>query len=208
MSFLVSGIHTGIGKTICSAILCEALGLDYWKPVQAGDLDNSDSHCVKRLTTNTNIFPEKYRLEIPASPHHAAKEQNIDIKLSDFETPLSNNGIIVETAGGLLSPLSDTISNMDLMKHLQLPNILVSNNYLGSINHTMLSLQCLQKADINTVGIIFSGDNVPSTREYILNHTDIPVLGSIPYFSSVSAELIQLFALKFKEVLKEKLYAK
>lgn len=194
MSFIVSGIHTGIGKTICSAVLCEALGFDYWKPVQAGELENTDSHTIKRLTSTCEIFPERYQLSIAASPHYAANEEGIEIKLSDFDLPLSDKRIIVETAGGILSPLSETITNLDLMAKLQLPNILVSNNYLGSINHTMLTIEVLESRGIKTVGIIFCGDEIPATRTYIDQHTKIPILCSVPQFRALNHTIIKEFA--------------
>lgn len=208
MSYIVSGIHTGIGKTICSSILCEALDYDYWKPVQAGELDNTDSHIVRKLTSNSVVFDERFKLSTPASPHFAAAKEKLEIRLNDFTIPNSIKGIIVETAGGLLSPLSDTVSNIDLMKHLALPNILVVDTYLGSINHSMLSLLALETYSITTVGIIFCGEEVISTRNYITANTSIPILCNIPKFTDVSGDIIYEYAFKIKMGLKEKLYAK
>lgn len=208
MSFIISGIHTGIGKTICSAVLCEALGYDYWKPVQAGELENTDSHTIKRLTYTCQTFPERHSLTIPASPHYAAREEGIEIKLSDFELPLSDRGIIVETAGGILSPLSETVSNLDLMAKLNLPNILVSNNYLGSINHTMLTIAALENRGIKTVGIIFCGEEVRSSRTYITNQTKIPILCSVPQFEELDAAAIQRFVASIQINLKATLNEK
>jgi dethiobiotin synthetase len=196
MSVIIAGIHTGIGKSLCSAIICEATGYDYWKPVQAGSLDDSDSIFVKRNISNSStiIHPEIYRLQIAASPHIAAEIDGLEIKKENIILPKSNNKIIVETAGGLLSPFSKTFFNIDLPTHLNLPVILVSNNYLGSINHTLLSVEALQKRNIEIKGIVFGGEEVESTRLFILEYTKLPLLFSIPYFEKINAETIQTFA--------------
>lgn len=196
MHILIAGIHTGIGKTICSAVICQALGLDYWKPVQAGDLDNSDSIFIKRNVINPSckIHPERYRLSIPASPHYAAAQDDIEIKRSDFILPHTNNSLVVETAGGIMSPLAKNFLNIDLMEQLKLPVILVSNNYLGSINHTLLTVAALQQRNIFVSGLVFSGEAVDATRNYILEHTKLPLLFSIPFFKKIDSDAIAAFA--------------
>src|ERR1700749_3407590 len=100
MNYLIAGIHTGIGKTLCSAILCQATGYDYWKPVQAGSLDDTDSIFIKKHVTNPDvtIHPEAYKLKIAASPHYAAEEEGIEIKKEHIFVPKTKNKIIVETA--------------------------------------------------------------------------------------------------------------
>ena len=196
MSILIAGIHTGIGKTICSAILTEALAYDYWKPVQAGDLDASDSIFIKNHISNTKsvIHPEAYRLTIPASPHFAAAQDGIEIRLDNLALPKSDNGIIVETAGGLMSPLYETLLNMDLIKHLNLPVVLVTNDYLGSINHTLLSVEILRGANIEILGLVFSGKRVEATRTFIQNYTRLKTLFEIPYFESLDKETLTTFS--------------
>ncbi len=196
MSIIIAGIHTGIGKTICSAVICQALGYDYWKPVQAGDLDNSDSIFIQRNVTNPTckIHPERYRLQTPMSPHKAAEIDGIRITKEDFILPTSTNPIVVETAGGIMSPLADELLNIDLMEHLQLPVILVSNNYLGSINHTLLTVAAMQQRNIPIKGIVFSGGEVSSSREFILQYTQLPLLFSIPLFEKTDAATIATFA--------------
>ena len=145
MSILIAGIHTGIGKTFCSAVICQALGYDYWKPVQAGELDDTDSIFIKRNVTNPKcvVHPETHRLTIPSSPHYAAEMDGIEIKAGDFILPKTSNQIVIETAGGIMSPLSNSFLNIDLMAQLNLPAIVVSNNYLGSINHTLLTVAAM-----------------------------------------------------------------
>lgn len=196
MSVIIAGIHTGIGKTICSAVLCQALGYDYWKPVQAGELNNSDSFFICNHVTNSNctIHPERYRLTIPASPHYAAAVDGVEIKLTDFVLPYTNNNLLVETAGGIMSPLSNSLLNIDLVEQLQLPVILVSNNYLGSINHTLLTFEALRQRNIAVRGIVFSGTEFASSREFILQYTQLPLLFSIPQFDSLTPGAIADFA--------------
>jgi len=196
MSVIIAGIHTGIGKTICSAVLCQALGYDYWKPVQAGELDNSDSIFIRNHVSNPHctIHPERYRLTIPASPHYAAVVDGVEIKSTDFALPHTNNNLLVETAGGIMSPLSDRLLNIDVIEQLRLPVILVSNNYLGSINHTLLSIEALRQRNITVKGIVFSGIEFTSSREFILQYTQLPLLFSIPQFDSLTPEAIADFA--------------
>ena len=196
MSYIIAGIHTGIGKTVCSAVICQTLGYDYWKPVQAGELENSDSIFIKEHVSNPNckVHPERYRLSIPASPHHAADVDGVEIKPADFVLPITTNKLIIETAGGIMSPLAKDFLNIDLTKQFNLPVILVSNNYLGSINHTLLTVEALRKRDIPIKGLVFSGEIVGSTRAYILEYTKLPLLFSIHQISKISRDAIALFA--------------
>ena len=196
MSIIIAGIHTGIGKTICSAVICQAIGYDYWKPVQAGDLENSDSIFIKKNVTNPACFihPERYKLNIPASPHHAAAQDKTEMKPADFILPKTNNQLVIETAGGIMSPLAKKFLNIDLMQQFNLPVVLVSNNYLGSINHTLLTVSALQQRNIFIHGLVFSGEVVDSTREFILEHTQLPLLFSIPFFEKIDSSTIADFA--------------
>jgi dethiobiotin synthetase len=196
MNFIIVGIHTGIGKTICSAILTEVLGYDYWKPVQAGDLDASDSIFIKNHISNplSKIQEEAYRLTQPMSPHAAAKIDNAEITLDGLKLPFSQNSIIVETAGGIMSPLSDTLVNLDLIKHLGLPVVLVTNDYLGSINHTLLSIEILRGANVPILGLVFSGEKVAATRTFIQQYSGLETLLEIPFFERLDRETLVNFA--------------
>ncbi len=187
--YLIAGIHTGTGKTVCSAVICQAMGWDYWKPVQAGEEGGTDSDCIRSWVTHpgTTVHPERYRLRIPASPHYAAAEEGLQIAPEDFTLPATANGLLVETAGGVMSPLARGYLNADLMRQLQLPAIVVSSNYLGSINHTLLTVNLLRQYGIPLAGIVFSGEEVPATRSYILEHTGLPLLFSIPQLPAVNA---------------------
>ncbi len=196
MSIIIAGIHTGIGKTVCSAVICQALGYDYWKPVQAGELHDSDSIFIKRNVTNPGcvVHPEKFQLTIPASPHYAAAMDGVEIKPADFILPYTTNAIVVETAGGIMSPLSNSFLNIDLMQQLNLPVVLVSNNYLGSINHTLLTVEALVKRNVPVKGLVFCGNEFPSTRDFILQYTKLPLLFSIPQFDAITPAVIADFA--------------
>lgn len=196
MSYTVVGIHTGIGKTVCSTILCQALGFDYWKPVQAGDLDNSDSINVRANVTNpkTKIHPERYRLNQPLSPHRAAELDKLVISKEDFILPTSSNKLIVETAGGVMSPLAKDFLIIDLVDMLKLPAILVSNNYLGSINHTLLTYEVLKSRIIPIKGLVFVGEPNPATEDYIKEYTQLPVLFNLPVFNHINPQQIASFA--------------
>ena len=196
MSVIIAGIHTGIGKTLCAAVLCEKLGYDYWKPVQAGS-EETDSDFIRSHVSNPGciVHPEMYLLKTPASPHYAAEQDGVEIQRSKIRLPKSSNSILVETAGGLMSPLSERYLNIDLTEQLDLPVILVSNNYLGSINHTLLSVEALRKRNIPIVGVVFSGEEVSSTRSCILEYTRLPLLFSIP-FMEITPESVRREAAK------------
>lgn len=190
--YFITGIGTGIGKTITSAVITEKLQADYWKPIQSGDLEQSDSLAIQNLISNsqTQIHPETYRLTQPLSPHLSAKLDGIEIELSRFKLPETNNSLIVEGAGGLMVPLNDQHLIIDLIKQLDLEVILVSQNYLGSINHTLLSINLLHQYQILVKGIIFNGDVNEESQRYILNYTNIPYLGNIPQLDTVDKQSI------------------
>ncbi len=177
----VTGIGTGIGKTLVSAILVEKLKADYWKPVQSGDLDNSDTMKVKSLVTNTtSVFhAETYRLTQPYSPHKSAAIDGIVIDPTKFRFPETSNSLIIEGAGGLMVPLNNDFLMIDLIKQFNAEVILVSQNYLGSINHTLLSIDALKQRQIPVKGIIFNGEEDEASRKYILAFTKTKFLGNV-----------------------------
>jgi len=186
MKLFITGISTDVGKTIASAILTEALEADYWKPIQAGDLDNCDSNKIKTLISNrkTKIHSNSYKLNTPASPHFAAELDKITITLKGIKEPATENHLVIEGAGGIFVPLNNTDSVIDLIQP-DYKVVLISRHYLGSINHTLLTIEALQNRKINIAGIVFSGDENASTESIILSKTGIPFLGRIaqePYF--------------------------
>ena len=191
-SYFITGIGTGIGKTIASAVLTEKLQADYWKPIQAGDLAQSDSLMVKSLLSNatSKIHPEQYRLNHPLSPHLSAKLDGLTIDLDAFKLPNTANALIVEGAGGLMVPLNDQHLILDLIKKLNLKVILISQNYLGSINHSLLTINTLKHHQIPIKGIIFNGEPNLESEKYILNYGQIANLGSIPILKTLTKEAI------------------
>jgi dethiobiotin synthetase len=197
----IAGIHTGIGKTIASAIICEALQADYWKPVQAGDLDKSDTITVRSLLINdrSHLHPEAYRLNVPASPHLAARLDGVEINLHKLTPPATDNTLIIETAGGLLSPLNENNTNLDFLSMHKLPVILVSGHYLGSINHTLLSCEALKHRGLHCLGILFVGDSAPTSEEYALNYTGFGSLGTIPQLTPLSSGSIAKESVRLRE---------
>jgi len=191
-NYFITGIGTGIGKTVVSAILTEKLKADYWKPIQSGDLENSDSLSIEKMISNgtTKIHPERYRLSQPLSPHLSAKLDQIEIDLATFQLPQSDNDLIVEGAGGLMVPLNDRHLIIDLIKKLDLEVIIVSQNYLGSINHTLLTIDVLKRNNIKIKGIIFNGGANIESENYILNYTNIICLGKVPSLEEITPETI------------------
>ena len=172
--FFVTGIDTEVGKTVIAAMLTEGLEADYWKPIQAGDLQHTDTDKVKAWVSNskTQFWKEAYAFKTPASPHYSAALENVEISLEKIQLPASSNHLIVEGAGGLMVPLNDQFLIIDLIKKLNLPVVLVSKNYLGSINHTLLSIEMLQASKVSIKGIVFNGEAVPATENYILKYID------------------------------------
>jgi len=200
MKLFITGIGTDVGKTITSAIVTQALESDYWKPIQAGDLDNSDSHKIQRYICNdkTIIHENSYKLNTPASPHLAAAIDGITIDLKQIIVPSTDNHLVIEGAGGLLVPLNDNDTIIDLIQP-DYKIILVSRHYLGSINHTLLSFEALKTRNLKVSGIIFSGDENKATEEIILNKTKAKFIGRIdnePYFDQ---NVIQYYADLFRE---------
>ncbi len=192
-TYFITGIGTGIGKTITSAVLTEKLNADYWKPIQSGDLDQSDSLSIENLITNTTsqIHPETYRLNHPLSPHLSAKMDGIEIELEKFHLPETNHPLIVEGAGGLMVPLNNRELIIDLIKHLNIPVIVVSQNYLGSINHTLLTINTLKQHNIDIKGIIFNGETNTESETYILRYTQVQSLGNIPLLVNLDKNSIK-----------------
>jgi len=198
MKLFITGISTDVGKTVTSAIVVEALEADYWKPVQAGDLDNSDSHKVKSQISNSKsrFYPNSYQLNTPASPHLAAEIDGITIDLKQIQEPKTDNHLVIEGAGGIFVPLNEEHLIIDLIQP-DYKVIVVSRHYLGSINHTLLTIEAIRNRGLEVAGIIFSGSENKSTENLILNKTKIKCIGRIdeePYFDqNVIKEYADLF---------------
>lgn len=204
--WFVTGISTEIGKTISSAILTEALEADYWKPVQAGDLHNTDSNKIESYITNkkTVVHPEQYCLQTPMSPHAAADIDGVKIKIKDFQLPKTKNHLIIEGAGGLMVPLNEKKCIIDLIKYLEIPVVLVTLNYLGSINHTLLSIEALRSRNIPIEGLIFNGQPTPTTEDIITKMANLPIIGHIPRLNDINKVSIKEVAESFKKKMKKR----
>ncbi len=191
----ITGIGTGIGKTVTSAVLVENLKADYWKPVQSGDLDYSDTDKVKELVSNNkSVFhPEAYRLTQPFSPHKSAEIDGVRIELSKIILPETENQLIIEGAGGLMVPLNDSDLMIDLIKKFDAEVVLVSQNYLGSINHTLMSADILKSKEISLNMIIFCGEENKSSEDIISKHLNTRII-RIPFFKDLKKKDLAEFA--------------
>ncbi|MEM9142209.1 MAG: dethiobiotin synthase [Bacteroidota bacterium] len=197
----VTGISTEVGKTVASAIIAEALQADYWKPVQAGELDNSDSHKVRDLISNprTVIHESTYALSMPISPHAAAKIDDITVDRQHIVEPVTNNHLVIEGAGGLLVPLNQEDTILDII----MPNyqvVVVSRHYLGSINHSLLTIRWLQQKGYE-VSVLFSGDENAQTESIILHKTGVSMIGRINEEPQFTKETISKYANVFRPAL-------
>ncbi len=199
--YFITGISTEVGKTVASAIITEALEADYWKPVQSGDLKYSDTHKVQNLISSSrSVFHENsYALNTPMSPHASAEIDGITIDINEIKEPSTQNNLVIEGAGGLLVPLNNENTILDLIQP-DYKVIVVSRHYLGSINHTLLTLNLLKEKGFD-ISLVFSGNEHKTTEEIIQKMSGIPVIGRIeeePYFDQ---NVIKEYADKFRDKL-------
>ena len=198
-TLFITGTGTEVGKTIASAIVAEALKADYWKPIQAGDLENSDTHKVKTLVSNsqTRFHPNAFALKTPMSPHAAAAIDQVEIRSEKIQRPKTENSLVIEGAGGLLVPLNSSETILDLIRPDDVV-VLVARHYLGSINHTLLSIEALKNRNLNNIGVIFSGNEQPTTESIIKKMTGVPIIGRIEEEKNFDQETIKKYANKFR----------
>ena len=194
--YFVTGTDTGVGKTVVCAYLTLSLGADYWKPVQSGLEGETDTESVRRLT---GLPPERfhastYALNAPLSPHESARRERISISLDAIVQPRSIRPVIVEGAGGVLVPLNGDALMIDLMKHLGLPVIIVARTTLGTINHTLLSLEALRARRLTIAGVIMNGPPNDANREAIENFGRVRVLAELPKFNVLDVQSLASFA--------------
>lgn len=196
----VTGIGTDVGKTICSAVLTEWLQADYWKPVQAGGLGQTDRKTVSDLTSPGIItHPEAVRLKLAASPHKAAQKEQRFISAEDLVLPETSNDLIIEGAGGLYVPINEQLCMIDWIAQLGVEVALVVRNYLGCINHTLLSIQALKQRSILLKYLIFNGPFDGDTRRVILSYPDIrATVLDIPDFKTLNAQNIARAAARLR----------
>lgn len=201
-TYFVTGISTEVGKTVVSAIITEALEADYWKPIQAGDLHRTDSAKVQEWVQNSRskFHPTTLELNTPMSPHASAAIDGIEIDITKIKRPNAKSDLVIEGAGGLLVPLNQQHTIADLI-HKDDRIVLVSKHYLGSINHTLLSIEALKKRKLSVFGIIFVGDEHPTTESIIAQQAGVRILGRIPLEPYIDHHVVKEYA----EILKNEL---
>ena len=208
--YFITGTGTGVGKTLVSAILTEALEADYWKPVQAG-IESTDSAWIRNMVSNqtSTIHPETFLLKLPASPHIAAKDETINLTIDKIleEIPQTSNNLVIEGAGGLMVPLNKKEFVIDLIEKLHCEVVIVSRNYLGSINHSLLTALALESRNIKVLGWIFNDEYLDYEKE-IVKWSKYPRIGSIPNLGEVNKAIIKRQALEMKDQLKRFLHIK
>ncbi|MDZ7715346.1 MAG: dethiobiotin synthase [Balneolaceae bacterium] len=196
----VTGTDTGIGKTVVSAMLTQGLRASYWKPIQSGLAEETDTEFVRRVTDvpENHILEETYRLTEPLSPHASAAIDNVEISMDDFQIPdFQTNHLVVEGAGGLIVPMNEKDMIIDLITHLSLPALLVVRSELGTLNHTFLSLEALRSRNIPILGVIMNGPKNESNRKAIEKYGDIEVLAEIEPLDKINPKKLNL---TYKEI--------
>ncbi len=194
MNYFVTAIDTNVGKTVVSALLCRALNYSYWKPIQCGDLDYSDTMKVQKWVPGLTTYKESYSLEHPLSPHEASRLSGVNVKMDDFVLP-SSDPLIVEGAGGLMVPLNEKGDLViDIAKKIDAKIIVVLKNYLGSINHSLLTIDYLKRNNFDIKGVIISGESTPSSERIIEKITNLDVIYRLPNLEMIDEKVITTHA--------------
>ncbi len=190
---VVAGTDTGVGKTTFAAALASALNGAYWKPIQSGDLDSTDTDTVRRLSglSPEQVMPEAYRLKTPASPHLAAEIDGIQIDPARLVLPKTGRPLIVEGAGGLLVPLTRQVTYIDVIARWGIPVMLCARTTLGTINHSLLSIEALRARGITLLGIAFIGDENIESERIIVTMGRVRRLGRLPHLEPLNRQTLQ-----------------
>ena len=199
-TIVVTGTDTGIGKTVFSAALTGALGATYWKPVQSGLEEETDSEFVARMARlpETRVLKERYRLVTPASPHYAARIDGVEIDKTELLLPSLGTPLVAEGAGGLLVPINETETYADVFALWQAPTVLCARTQLGTINHTLLSLEAMRARKIPILGVAFIGEEMVETQRIIGVMGKAKILGRLPILQELTPEtLAEAFAENF-----------
>ncbi|WP_340152969.1 dethiobiotin synthase [uncultured Marivirga sp.] len=200
MNYFITAIGTDSGKSLFSAIICEALEADYWKPIQAGYPRDTDY--VGGLLSNlkSDLIPEKYVLNTPASPHYAAEIDKVRLEVEDFDIPKTDNDhLVIEGAGGVLVPINENEFVIDFPQKWGVSVILVANLYLGSINHSLLTINELNRRGVEVKGIVFNGASNPASEDIILKHSGYPCLLRIQEEKEINHEVVRRYAAELKK---------
>jgi dethiobiotin synthase len=191
--FFVTGTDTNVGKTVIAAWLVAQLGARYWKPVQAGNHPETDAEIVRRLTgvEADRILPEAYLLDEPIAPHEAARRAGIAIEMHKLELPPGDRPIVVEGAGGLMVPLTENAFVIDLARELELPIVLVARSTLGTINHTLLSIEAIRRRGLPLAGVVVNGPETPHNRAAIERYGQVEIIAEVPWLDQVTPETLR-----------------
>jgi dethiobiotin synthetase len=201
LKLFITSTDTNIGKTVVSSIVCKALSYSYWKPVQSGDLHDTDSHKIARFCPSTFIYSETYSLTQPLSPHESANRDGIRINLKNFQLP-ANENIVIEGAGGVLVPLNESGDMViDIATIFNCSLLLVVKNYLGSINHTLLSIKELNRRGFKNIGLILVGDRFESSEKIIQKIGECSIIANIPFEENIDEQWITTQANNIKKPL-------
>ncbi len=197
--FFVTGTDTDVGKTLVSAWLLTHLDGSYWKPVQAGSEPATDSATVQRLAELPlgHILPEAYLLPEALAPHEAARRAGVTLDMRKLELPPCDGLVIVEGAGGLMVPITDDASMIDLAAELDLPIVLVARSTLGTINHTLLSLEAIRRRGLPLAGVVITGPETPHNRAAIERYGQIEVIAEIPWLETVNRDALKAIEPEF-----------
>lgn len=192
--FFITGTDTGVGKTLVSAILMAGLNAAYWKPVQSGTDEMTDSAWIRRVTgfAEDAFLPETYRLKQPLSPHAAAARDGVRIRLAAFDMPDQDRypRLIVEGAGGVMVPLNENQFMVDLMKYLDLPVLVVARSTLGTINHTLLTLEMLRQNKLEILGVVLNGPPDPINKNAIETYGRVPVMAEVDILPQLNFQTV------------------
>jgi len=188
----VTGTDTNVGKTVLAATLCAALGRDYWKPIQTGTSEGSDREAVMRYAdlSAPQMLPEAYRFDPPVSPHLAARMAGVRIDLDSIQRPPSSSPLIIEGAGGVLVPINERELMIHLIERLSAPVVLAARTSLGTINHTLLSIQALRSAQIELLGVVLIGAENPENQGAIEYYGKVRVVGTIPQLTAINRKAL------------------
>ncbi len=200
----ITGTDTNAGKTVLSALLSAALDAIYWKPVQTGIIEGTDREAVRRWAEipKEKTLEECYRFDPPVSPHLAAREAGVQIELGRIQLPESARGmrVIAEGAGGILAPLNETETMLDLALHLQFPVIVAARTTLGTINHTLLTLRALRAAGNEPLGVVMLGPDNTENLRAVEQFGKVPVIGRVPWLQALNRKtLIEVFESSFEK---------
>ncbi len=205
----VTGIDTEVGKTVTSAILMQALDADYWKPVQTGAEEGRDTETVQNLvdSPHSQYYPEAYCLNIPASPHYCAHVQGIDLS-HHISPPETTRPLVIEGAGGALCPFNHTHLMVDVLSQWPSLWVIVCKHRLGSINHSLMTVEALRKRNLPILGFVFNGEDKSNSEQYITAYTKLPVIGRISTETTIDRSIITGYANSWKEALVARLSAR